>query len=216
MTRKLYLADPQIYSGTAIITDIIPGERPTLRLDQTWFHPQGGGQKADRGRIGESSVLHVSHNSDSVDHLVDSVRGLEEGMTVELEIDRPWRLLNARYHTAGHLLACVVESLAPSMQAVSGHQWPGEGRVEFTVGDGSVPVQVDELNRRIAEDIAADFGVCVLGDPYSTRMIRIGDYPAIACGGTHVSTLCTVASVMVTAVKRKGDRIRVSYDLGSQ
>lgn len=215
MTRKLYLAEQRTYSGSAIITDIIPGERPTLRLDQTWFHPQGGGQKADRGHIGRSSVLHVSHNADQVDHLVDSVAGLQRGMTVLLEIDRPWRLLNARYHTAGHLIAGVVEVLAPSLRAVSGHQWPGEGRVEFSVGDEGADIQAGDINRRVAADIGHGLPVSIEGDPYSGRKVRIGDYPAIACGGTHVDNLNVIPTVMVTTVKRKTGLIRVSYELGA-
>ncbi|BCQ29259.1 alanyl-tRNA editing protein (plasmid) [Caballeronia sp. NK8] len=215
MTRKLYLAEPHTYSGTAIITAIIPGERPTLCLDQTWFHPQGGGQKADRGRIGASSVLHVSHNADSVDHLVDSVTGLKEGMTVALDIDRSWRMLNASYHTAGHLIACVVEALVPSLHAVSGHQWPGEGRVEFSLGDQTADVPMDEVNSRIAQDIQCDLPVSLHGDPYRDRCIRIGDYPPIACGGTHVRSLGTLASVRVTAVKKKSGQIRVSYEVST-
>ena len=47
MTIKRYLINSEA-KGKAIITAIQDGEHPILRLNQTWFHPQGGRQKADR------------------------------------------------------------------------------------------------------------------------------------------------------------------------
>ena len=213
MTRKMYLTEPHTYSGSAKITAIISGERPAIRLDQTWFHPQGGGQKADRGRIGTSFVLHVAHSEDSVDHVVDSVAGLESGMIVQMEIDQPWRALNARYHTAGHLIACVIEELVPSFKAVSGHQWPGEGRVEFDATGVDVAVCLDAVNDRIQRDIQADLPVMIEGEPHSDRKIRIGEYSPISCGGTHIHSLSLLSVVKAIAIKKKSGRVRVSYEV---
>ena len=61
MTNKRYLAEPASYSGEATVTAILQGELPIVRLSETLFHPQGGGQKADRGTIGSASVTDVAH-----------------------------------------------------------------------------------------------------------------------------------------------------------
>jgi alanyl-tRNA synthetase len=212
MTRKQYLADPLLTSWTAKVLQVSRGENTLIRLDRTIFHPQGGGQKADRGRIGPAVVIHVSHNADGVDHHVSTAGGLEPGMEVPLEIDSPWRQLNAAYHTAGHLLASVVESLYPGLHAITGHQWPGEARVEF---DGSVPVTqlaTEAINGQLAADLAADLPVVIEGDPFKDRSIRIGRYKPIPCGGTHVTSLAVLSAVVVKSVKAKSGRIRMSYD----
>lgn len=212
MTLKQYLAEPAKTTWTARVLEITQGETTIVRLDRTIFHAQGGGQKADRGRIGSAVVIHVTHNADNVDHHVESAAGLAVGAEVALEVDEAWRRLNAAYHTAGHLLASVVENMYPGLRAVSGHQWPGEGRVEFM---GEVPVEkvsVDDINTRLASDLAANLPVVIVGDPFKDRAIKIGGYEPIPCGGTHVSRLGEVATTIVRSIKAKSGRIRISFD----
>ena len=118
---------------------------------ETLFHPQGGGQKADRGTIGGRAVTHVAHaDGGEVNHYLDSTDGLSVGDAVEIAVDAEWRQLNARWHTAGHLIAAVVEKLFPTLQGVAGHHWPGEGRVEFAPGDvpAAEEVAASEAARR--------------------------------------------------------------------
>src|ERR1700680_2948816 len=105
--------------------------------------------------------------ANDVNHIVDSAVDLAPGMAVTIEVDEAWRRLNAAYHTAGHLVACVVETLQPSLRAIAGHQWPGEGRVEFS---GVVPantLSAETINARLAENLAADLPVTIQGDPYA-------------------------------------------------
>ena len=212
MTLKQYLAEPHKMTWTARVLEIIQGETTIVRLDQTIFHAQGGGQKADRGRIGSAIVIHVAHNADNVDHHVESAADLEVGSEITLEVDEGWRRLNAAYHTAGHLLASVVEQMYPGLRAISGHQWPGEGRVEFM---GDVPAEqlsADGINSRLASDLAANLPVVIVGNPFHDRTIKIGNYDAIPCGGTHVTQLEEVATTVVRSIKSKGGRIRISFD----
>jgi len=213
VTIKSYLSDPVTLRGMATVTRIIEsGAGPSvIRLDRTLFHAQGGGQKADRGRIGPATVLQVAHNEDDVDHVVESTAGLTPGQAVQLEIDEPWRRLNSAYHTAGHLLAAVVETIYPELKAVSGHQWPGEARVEFSGADKASGLSADAINARLTADVAAALPVVIVGDPYLDRAIRIGDYDAIPCGGVHVPSLGEIQDVTVLAIKAKGGRLRVSY-----
>ena len=211
-TRKDYLAEPQRLGASATVLEILPGPPAVVRLDRTIFHAQGGGQKADRGRIGGAQVLHVVHQGDDVDHQMGDVSGLAVGAQVALEVDADWRALNAALHTAGHLVAGAVEALHPELRAVAGHQWPGEGRVEFV---GELPaerIDVDAINARLAEDIARDLSVTIVGDPFTQRAMRIGSYTAIPCGGTHVAHLGQIASVSVRSVKAKGGKVRMGFD----
>jgi Ser-tRNA(Ala) deacylase AlaX len=215
-TQKVYLAEPQVLSGTATVVALVEGERPVVRLNRTWFHPQGGGQKGDRGFIGSVAVLDTRHAEDSeVDHFVASFDGLVTGQTYPITIDAPSRHINAVNHSAGHLIAAVVDPAFPDIQAVQGHHWPGEARVEFT---GAV---TDEIMTRVAEflpaalskAIAEQWPVTVLGDPFVNRTVQFGGTEQVPCGGTHVAHLGQIKSVTIKGVKKKSDRMRVHYDV---
>src|SRR5258705_12162998 len=112
-TEKLYMWSPAT-SGEAAITALIDGERKIVRLSRTVFHPQGGGQRADRGMIGGQPVIDVRHaEGDEVDHVVASLDGLTVGATVPLEVNMARRHLHARLHSAGHLIADAGTMVAP-------------------------------------------------------------------------------------------------------
>ncbi len=212
MTEKLYLAHTTMWGTTAtIVAHVIAADgRKAVRLDRTVFHAQGGGQEADRGRIGDARVLHVAHNGGDVDHIVDSPDLLEVGSVVQTEVDAAWRRLNAVYHTSGHLIASIVERLFTGVRAVSGHQWPGEGRVEF---EGVVPLQAKaDIESALCLAIADDWPVSIVGHPYLDRSISIGDIGAIACGGTHVESLSAIDSIQIRSINTKKGRVRISYD----
>jgi alanyl-tRNA synthetase len=209
-TRLRYLDDDAL-SGVAEVVEVSDGERKVIRLRETWFHPQGGGQKADRGTIGPAQVLHVARNDDYVDHQVDDLAGIAVGAELPFAVDADWRRLNAAYHTAGHLIGSLVETQG-ELIAVAGHQWPGEARVEFE-GEAA---DLEALKRRLEEDLEQAIARAV---PVRTvhaeggRAIQIGDWPAIPCGGTHLVSLAGLGPVRIDAVRRKGPRTRVSYSL---
>lgn len=211
MTAKRYLASADL-TGTTTVTHVGDDGRPFVRLSETLFHPQGGGQRADRGTVGGRAVTHVAHaDGGEVNHYLDSTDGLSVGDTVELAVDPEWRQLNARWHTAGHLIAAVVEQLFPALQGVAGHHWPGEGRVEFAPGDG---VSAEEIAAKLPDALAeaerADLPVRVVGDPFVSRQVVVGDSRPVGCGGTHFASVGGIA-VTVTGVKAKGGKLRVSY-----
>lgn len=212
MTRKDYLAEPQRLSGRATVLEVVAGTPAIVRLDRTLFHAQGGGQKADRGRIGPAEVTHVQHQGEGVDHHVADAGALRPGDEVQLEVDPSWRALNAALHSAGHLVAGVVETLYPDLKAVAGHQWPGEGRVEFVGERRAEDIDVEAINARLAADIAADLPVALVGDPFTARAVRIGGYAPIPCGGTHVASLGAIASAAVRSLKAKGGKVRMGFD----
>jgi alanyl-tRNA synthetase len=210
MTEKIYLFDPAL-TGRAVIKGLI-GNR--VRLDQTLFHPQGGGQKADRGTIEGRPVLNVRHVDGDVEHQVESADGLRVSQEVTVEIDEAWRRSSSRWHSAGHLIAAVVERQWPSLKAVSGHHWAGEARVEFTgSGDDLVNEVAIQLPHLLAEAITEDQPVRISNDPLVDRTVVIGDYKPVPCGGTHVERTGQLPSVTIGKVRMKDGKLRVSYGL---
>lgn len=214
MTTKLYLANPSLLTATSRIAAIFDGDSPKVWLDQTLFHPQGGGQKADRGLIGGVLVFHVAHNEGEVDHFVTSLESLTVDDEVEIVVDEEWRSLNGRYHLAGHTIAALTEHLFPGLRAVSGHHWPGEARVEFEGIVFPEPERVqDALPLALGKAIDESLSVHIQGDPYSNRSIAIADFPALPCGGTHPENTGVLRKVEISKVKVQKGRMRISYHL---
>jgi Ser-tRNA(Ala) deacylase AlaX len=216
VTIKAYLNDTSLQT-TALVTSVAldaASGRAIVRLDRTLFHPQGGGQKSDRGTLGGVAVTHVTHAVEGqVDHfLATSEHVLRVGTEVSLEVDAAWRAVNASSHTAGHLLAALVERRYPGVRAEAGHHWPGEARVEFV---GPVDKLLEDLRQHLEHDahdaIANDLVVTVEGDPFHSRTVRIGTFPAVPCGGTHVTSTAALATLVMTGVRVKSGRLRVSY-----
>ena len=214
-TRKSYLAEPQILTGRATVMALFDGERPVVRLDQTWFHPQGGGQKGDRGLIGNVAVLDTKHAEDGeVDHFVVSTAGLVVGQGYDMQIEATSRRINAVNHSAGHLIAAVVDAAFPDIKAVQGHHWPGEARVEFegAVTDDLIARVTTSLQPALDQAIAEQWPVAVIGDPFVNRSIQFGAAESVPCGGTHVAHLGQIKNIAIKSVKKKGDRLRITYD----
>jgi len=210
-TQKLYLTGFSQMQGTAKITDIRDGDKPFIRLDRTWFHPQGGGQKADKGTIAGVAVVHVDCSNDEINHYLQTIESFDVGQQVDIKVDEKWRIINGKYHLAGHLIASLMENIFPDIKAVGGHHWPGEARIEMT---GKLP-NIDQVNESLTEALTkaidADLTVSICGDPFYNRSIAIGDFMAVPCGGTHPESLGVLGKVEITKLKIKKNKLRVSY-----
>ncbi len=214
-THKAYLAEPQILASDAMVVNILAGERPSIRLDKTYFHPQGGGQKGDRGFIGNVAVLDTKHaEGGEVDHFVASAEGLHIGQSYAIKIDAPSRRINAVNHSAGHLIATLVDPAFPEIKAVQGHHWPGEARVECEgeVNEDVITRVTAFLQPALDKAIGEQWPVTLMGDPFINRSIRFGAAENVPCGGTHVAHLGQIKKITIKSVKKKGDRLRITYE----
>ncbi|MFM8274772.1 MAG: alanyl-tRNA editing protein, partial [Gemmata sp.] len=173
-----------------------------------------GGQKADRGTIAGRPVTHVAKAGDEVNHYLESTDGFVVGQAVRVEVDGDWRRTGSAWHTAGHLIAAVVERRWPELRATNGHHWPGEARVEFDPASADLAGAVSrELPELVARAIESDLPVTVVGDPFANRAVAIGDFPPVPCGGTHARSTAGLPRVEVTKVRPKDGKLRVSYTL---
>lgn len=210
MTYKSYLEN-NATEAIAYVTEILEGEKNIIRLDQTIFHPQGGGQKSDRGLIGNHLVEQVVHNQGSIDHYVEESHNIKIGQEYNIQIDVDWRNLNSLYHTVGHLIAAICEDMYPELEAIQGHQWPNEARVDFK-GEFTIP---DDMHTQLSEQLAIaiqnELPVNILGHPQSDRSVQIGNYPALPCGGTHITNLSEITAIKLGKITRKKGKLRLRY-----
>merc|ERR1712093_139775 len=180
-----------------------------VTLDQTIFHPQGGGQPADIGKItcGEA-VYEVNFTSVGPDgiinHYGDFTSGaFEAGASVELEINAEKRKLYARIHSAGHLLdLAVVAAGYTDLKPAKGYHFEDGSYVEY-IGNidskeraaAKVKIQ-EELNKLIAADLPV---TVARGVP---RIVAYGDDAGCPCGGTHVTNTGLLGKVTLTKLKK--------------
>jgi alanyl-tRNA synthetase len=236
MTDRLYLKDTYLFESDARIVECKKYERdvPYILLNQTIFYAQGGGQPCDHGKIVgtdfEYTVRDVRQIGEEIRHYIElsqsSTQNLPENSVVKCILDKDRRLLNARYHTAGHLLGNVVEELYPDLKAQKCHAFPGEAYIEFrgdempneeSLRESLRNATTENLLTKIFETDHRQFESTYYKLPYEIpetkkfRVMQIGNYPPIPCGGTHVRSTGEIAEIMLKKMKQKNGLLKISF-----
>lgn len=206
MTERLYYTSDATECLARVVNCLSEADgRFAIELDRTLFHPQGGGQPADRGWIADLAVEGVVSRGDSVAHIVS--QPLPPG-EVTIRIDAESRRLHARLHSAGHVLAQAGEQ--SGWQPMKGHHWPGESRIIFAVGaNGGLP-EASALLEKVAAWQAENLPLQVAFAD-GLRQVGFGDMQSYPCGGTHVASLSELGKIVINQVKMKKGQIIVSY-----
>ena len=130
MTERLYENDGHLACHTATVVSCDKTDKGyTLVLDRTAFFPEGGGQPADSGTIGEAVVTDVQIRNGIVYHTVD--REFSVGETVECAVDMDVRFPRMQCHTGEHIVSGVIHSLY------------GYNNVGFHMGSKDITLDVD-------------------------------------------------------------------------
>ena len=112
-TERIFKQDVYAKEAEAVITGIIhEGDKTALTLDRTIFFPEGGGQSADKGKIGRYSLIDCQERDNDIYHYVDEPDGnfdLTEGGTVKLELDWEHRFDNMQRHCGEHILTGIFD-----------------------------------------------------------------------------------------------------------
>ena len=111
--KRLYWQDTYLMQHRAKITDVGQDELGTyIRLDETIFHPQGGGQPSDEGTINGVQVIKLKdlREINEINHYVENISPFKVGDMVELSIDVEKRLEYAALHTAGHITGGILRT----------------------------------------------------------------------------------------------------------
>lgn len=203
-------------------------EQPAVRLAETWFYPESGGQLADRGVIGGSAVLDAQLDAhDRVWHVVDTLP--TEG-AAPARIDWARRFDHMQQHTGQHVLSAALERElgAPTLSSTLGAE-----RNVIEVGLANIDWRlVDRLeataNRVVWEDRAlvhhwtdAD-GVArfpLRKPPKVTgriRVIEIPDWDFSACGGTHTRRTGEVGLIKLVGWERVRGNVRLVFLCGQR
>ncbi|MFG2940695.1 metal-dependent hydrolase [Streptomyces sp. NPDC048282] len=200
------------------------GERdgaPWVAVEHCLFHPQGGGQPADRGWVDGHEITPVrDHDSGLVVAVAAGEAALpvfSVGQPVEARIDLPLRTTHAALHTAGHLIEAAGREQGWVLAA--NNHFPGQTRIEFTAPTPDARLDTPDgreeateaLRAAVAKAIAQDLPVTWDNDTEGRRIVHLADLHSAPCGGTHVRSLGDLADVVLPTLKVKKGRIRVSY-----
>ena len=219
-----YERDPYLKELTTEIVETgVEGSVPFAVLADTVLYPEGGGQPADRGHLGEVEVTDVQRREGTIRHVL--ARPLEPG-PVTVRLDWARRFDHMQQHTGQHLLTAV---------AADRFGWPttafhlGERICDVELGVAALAAaEVESLEAAVAERIRAALAVSTRRVPqaeFATLAVRTRGLPAghegdvrlveIAgtdlntCGGTHVRSTAEieVVKLLVGEPMRGGTRL---------
>ena len=207
MTQRLFFTDDALNCDVDV-THCVPHEDGfAVTLVATPFHPQGGGQPSDTGWIGDSQVTRVMQEQESIVHY--TTHPVTTGKA-QARVDEARRRLNARLHSAGHLIGVYGEQLG--WVPTRAHHWPGECRVSFVPGDQPNPFEAEAVQHALAQWNSADLARHV-HLATQQRAVSFGELPGYPCGGTHVRSLAELGAVNVLSVSQKKGVLSVRYTL---
>ncbi|MEX0971832.1 MAG: alanine--tRNA ligase [Solirubrobacterales bacterium] len=188
--------------------------RALVKLEESPFYAEGGGQVADSGLLrwpgGEARVLDVYRVGG--DQALEVEGGaVEPGVAVEALVDHEARHATMRNHTATHLLhAALRERLGEHVRQAGSAVRPDKLRFDFSHGQAlrdddlaaiedrvnewikaSRPVRWLEMERAEATRLGA---MALFGEKYGewVRVVEVEEVSRELCGGTHVANTAEV------------------------
>lgn len=235
-TKQLYLENTYLFEHAAKVLEVWEdGDKLCVELDQTIFHPQGGGQPSDVGMIeGDGlpplEVLFVQGDKARPGVIRHDSKGdaaawrdaAAARRDVVCKVDGEKRRLFARIHSAGHLLDVAVYALGFRWRPGKGYHFPDGPYVEYAISDDGRQLDnkdakakqavIDELNAKMKELVGKSVGVRVeFVDGVRTVTF---EETSCGCGGTHVSHAGEIGEVVVKKLQAKSGNMRVSYSMG--
>jgi len=207
------------------------GGRALVKLEESPFYAEGGGQVADSGVLrwegGEAEIVDVYRVGDDQALEVEAPELPDDGVAVEAVVDREIRHATMRNHTATHLLhAALRERLGTHVRQAGSAVRPDKLRFDFTHGHGlsaedlsaiedrvngwvgaSLPVRWLEMERAEAERLGA---MALFGEKYGewVRVVEVDGVSRELCGGTHVANTAEVGIFKIASEGSSAANVR--------
>lgn len=233
-TERLYWKDAYLRRFEArIVAASEYAGKPAVTLDATAFYPEGGGQPADRGMLGGVPIIDVQEKHGEIYHILgQSPEGaaLTTGARVVGEIDWTRRFDYMQQHSGQHIISGGFWRLCQA-ETVSWHL--GE---EYTSIDIALPALAPDVaaeverasNQILWDDLSIEANIYTPAEveklglrrgpkvESDIRIVSIGDWDAIGCGGTHVLTAGRVGGINIRRWETRGSTTRVEFLCGER
>lgn len=217
--KRLYWTEPDVFEMQVEVTVLGPNK---VAIEPVLFHPDEGGQPADRGTIGEAVVCDVQLVQGRVEHALD--RPLEAGRHVA-RLDRERRLSTAGQHTAQHILSGIAAKRF-GLATAAVHIGLDGSTIDFDKkADWDV---MRDLERLAMEAVMLDVPVETTFDDDAAkvrsrmgpieadviRVVRVGDYDTSACCGAHVPSTGRIGFIRIFDLENRKGGTRISFAAG--
>jgi len=227
MTEKLYYIDSHMSVFTAAVLSCQETKKGyAVVLDKTAFFPEGGGQSADTGYIGDVRVLDAQEQGDEVLHYTDGP--LEVGAKYPCRIDFEQRLRRMQSHSGEHIVSGVTHNLF------------GYDNVGFHMGEGGIMTidfngelteeQLMLIEKTANEAVRANLPIrCTFPEPEvlrqldyrsklelteNVRIVEIEGVDRCACCAPHVSLTGEIGLIKLIEHTRHRGGVRVTLVCG--
>ena len=225
-TVKLYDKDSHIKDFTAKVLDCREKDGYfEIILDSTAFFPEGGGQSADTGKIGNRIISEVQIIDGEIVHYSDGA--VEIGTTVNCSINWDKRFRRMQNHSGEHIVSGIV------------HRLYGFDNVGFHIGDDVTVDFNGELTRdqilsieKLANEAIyknVEF-ICEYPDEETlksldyrskleltedVRIVTVKGYDACACCAPHVYSSGEIGIIKILDFNRHRGGVRIHMLCGS-
>jgi misacylated tRNA(Ala) deacylase len=233
-TELLFLQDSYLHDAATTVTEVI---EDAVELRDTIFYPEGGGQPTDTGRldtpVGTAIIINVAKKGNRILHYLEGPIP-KVGEEVFMRLDWENRYKYMRMHTAQHIVSRIVFDQFGAQTA--GNQIRGEySHIDFTpatfqsgdlpgiekavndIINQNLPVVIEIIPREKLESRMGPDRSDLTKLPSSVkqvRLVKIGEYDAYPCAGTHVQSTGELNGLHITKRKSKGKgTIRITYEL---
>ena len=227
-TVKLYYENAFLQDFTAVVESCGAVKSGfAVVLDRTAFYPEGGGQPADHGTLGDARVLDVHEKDGVVTHLCD--RALPEGAEVSGHIDWARRFDHMQQHSGEHIVSGMLCS-AFHCDNVGFHL--GADTVTIDYNADISWEQVLDIERRANRYIWENHPIHIwypspeelAALPYRSKKalegpVRLTEFPGAdlcACCGTHVERSGQVGLVKFVGWQKFRDGVRLELLCGQR
>jgi misacylated tRNA(Ala) deacylase len=226
MSRYFCHEHPEVLTLETRVVDARPG---AVVLEQTPFHPGGGGQLADRGVLrwtgGEAAVTGFELTDGRLWHRLAAP--IEVSGRVQVAVDPAFRTLMTELHTGTHVLnALVYQQFEGAL--VTGAQLNDDGtaRMDFDLPDADndrLRALEAPINDVIRQDLPLRFAYVPLAEAAAepgllrsksvtpppdedgtVRIVEIVGLDRQACGGTHLASTARSRPVRILKIDNKG------------
>ena len=231
-TDRLYYDDAYLREFDARVVALRP--EGWAALDRSAFYPTSGGQPHDTGVLEYGAetarVTDVEVVGETVWHRVDAP--LREGQRVHGRIDWARRFEHMQQHAADHMLAGAAWELYGGV-TIGLHLGRENSTIDMELPGGRARLTAEEtdtlealVNARVQRD---DMIQCWFPSekelrllplrkrPTVTEHVRVvamGDYEMVACGGTHPSTTGQIGPVKILRCAPARGKMRLTFVAG--
>lgn len=228
MTEKLYYNDPFLKEFVAVVLSCEETKNGwNVTLDRTAFYPEGGGQPADHGMLGNAAVVDTQEKNGSIIHTCD--KALDVGERVTGQIDWKRRFDHMQQHSGEHIVSGIIcscyhcdnvgfhmghdvvtidfnadippEDLPKIEAAANAFIW-GDTAINIRFLSGEALEQVEYRSKKFI--------------PGEVRLVAFPGADCCACCGTHVNSSGQVGFVKLLSCQKFREGVRIEMVCGGR